>query len=229
MSNGTRALRPRVGALRLLPFAECGVSSGPGPRRWRGRGRNAEPLRARLDEVTEVGGADSRGRAVPDGMATVTEQGVPGQVEGPLHWLAVDRRQTAAVVRDRPYQAGAGHRPPVVAVRVPPGGRPQLIALRAVGEQAVLHPAAGDQGVRGAMNVRIWCSSASCAAARSRRARSRRSWRCCVQRDSLFCAVRGFSSSVGRRSGRHGPDYPRAPPPGIRPRRVGFARPLPSR
>ena len=79
-----------------------------------------------------------------------------------------------------------------------------------------------------AMNVRIWCSSASCAAARSRRARSRRSWRCCVQRDSLFCAVRGFSSSVGRRSGRHGPDYPRAPPPGIRPRRVGFARPLPS-
>ena len=79
-----------------------------------------------------------------------------------------------------------------------------------------------------AMNVRIWCSSASCAAARSRRARSRRSWRCCVQRDSLFCAVRGFSSSVGRRSGRHGPDYPRAPPPGIRPRRVGFARPSPS-
>ena len=71
------------------------------------------------------------------------------QVEGPLHRLAVDRRQTAAGVRDRPYQAGAGHRPPVVAVRVPPGGRPQLIALRAVGEPAVLHPAAADQGVRG--------------------------------------------------------------------------------
>ena len=28
---------PRVGALRLLPFAECGVPSGSGPGRWLGR------------------------------------------------------------------------------------------------------------------------------------------------------------------------------------------------
>ena len=149
MSNGTSSVAPPGLCTPPPAIRRMRCLLGPGPRRWLGRGRNAEPLRARLDEVTEVGGADSRGRAVPDRTATVTEQGVPGQVEGPLHWLAVDRRQTAAGVRDRPDQAGAGHRPPVVAVRVPPGGRPQLIALRAVGEPAVLHPAAADQGVRG--------------------------------------------------------------------------------
>ena len=59
------------------------------------------------------------------------------------------------------------------------GARPQLIALRAVGEPAVLHPAAADQGVRGG-----------------------------DERSDLvqFGQLRG----------------------GIRPRRVGFARPLPS-
>ena len=89
------------------------------------------------------------------------------------------------VAHDRAGPRYAFHRCSPAAHRAPCGGRTSR-----------LHPAAADQGVRGAMNVRIWCSSASCAAARSRRARSRRSRRCCIQRDSLFCAVRGCSSSV---------------------------------
>ena len=186
--------------------------------------RNAEPLRAPVDEVKEVGGADSRGRAVLDRIAAVTEQGVPVQVEDPLHRLAVDRRQTAAGVRDRPDQAGAGHRPPVVAVRVPPGGRPQLTAQRAVGEPAVLHPAAADQGMRGGDErsdlVQFGQLRGGTIPARQVAPQS------ALPRPARQPVLHGarLQQFGGRRSGRHGPDYPRAPTPGIRPRSVGFGR-----
>ena len=57
-----------------------------------------------------------------------------------LAWPASFRPERCIWSRPRPCRT---------AVRVPPVARPQLIALRAVGEPAVLHPAAADQGVRG--------------------------------------------------------------------------------
>ena len=117
------------------------------------------------------------------------------QVEGPLHRLAVDRRQTAAGVRDRPYQAGAGHRAPVRYAFHPVVARSSSRSVRWANQPFCTQPPR-TRACAAAMNIRIWCSSASCAAARSRRARSRRSRRCRVQPDSPFCAVRGGSSSV---------------------------------
>ena len=109
-------------------------------------------------------------------------------------WLAY--KIAAAGVRDRPDQAGACHRPPVVAVGVPPGGRPQLIALRAVGEQAVLHPAAADQGVRGGDERSDLVQLGQLRGGTIPARQVAPQLRCCVQCDSLFCAVRGCGSSV---------------------------------
>ena len=117
--------------------------------------------------------------------------------------LAVDRRQTAAGVRDRPYQAGAGHWPPVLRYAFHPVvARSSSRSVRRANQPFCTQPPR-TRACAAAMNIQLRGGTIPARQVAPQ-------LRCCVQRYSLFCAVRGFSSSVGRRSGHHGPDYPRA-------------------
>jgi len=99
------------------------------------------------DQLIDMGEADGWCRAVPNRLAAVAAQPVPGQVEGSLDRLGVHRRRPTAGMDDRSDEAGAHHRSSAQPVQSQHGQRLRPIWLTD-GEPTVLQPAAHDQIVR---------------------------------------------------------------------------------
>ena len=85
----------------LLGRAEQGLDVGTGP---------SGPV-VPLDQVAQLLGPEGRCGTPPDRLALASVQRVPNQVEGALHALGIDGRDTTTRLQDRAHQARTGHRP----------------------------------------------------------------------------------------------------------------------